>query len=401
MTAADTTLDPTALGSIPRTGWFNLAWSLSMGIFLWALEWTAPPAQPALGLTVLLAYTVCLGYWVWTLVGMVYLAKARRVWAEQPEARASYAEHGVYGLLNWRTHLLCAVVCVPLACAFGSVTAEALVGWVPWPWDTPVHRPGLGLALIMGYTLALLTFTLDYMRVRMAVHEVRAESAQRQAIATQLRLLQAQLDPHMMFNTLANLHALIDADPPRAQRMLSHLITFLRATLAGSRNMLHPLRDEFARLQDYLALMQIRMGDRLTVELKLDAVLGTVPVPTLLLQPLVENAIKHGIESSRAGGELRVMASAQGNDLVVSIVNTGSPLPEEAGTPSEAGGFGLQGVRERLHTAYGDRASLLIQSQPPYTRVTVRLPLAAAPSALERPAPRNDTSPFAPSRFRS
>src|SRR5690606_23871824 len=120
--------------------------------------------------------------------------------------------------------------------------------------------------------------------------------AQRDAAEAKLKLLESQLEPHMLFNTLANLRVLIGLDPARAQAMLDQLIAFLRATLSASRAPMHPLSAEFARVADYLELMKIRMGERLVVELTLPDTLVGHPVPPLILQPLVENAIKHGLE---------------------------------------------------------------------------------------------------------
>jgi Histidine kinase/Histidine kinase-, DNA gyrase B-, and HSP90-like ATPase len=389
--------DPTTLGSIPRTGWFNLAWSVAIALFMWALEVAAPGPHEGHSLIVFLAYAISLGYWAWTLTGIVFLAEARYVWRQQPELRHRYLHSGVYGLVRWRTHLLCALVCMPIAAGFGVFLARAVLS-LPWPGSAHIGDTlPFGVAMVMTCSIALLTFTLDYMRVRLAANEVRTEAAQRQAVESQLQLLRAQLDPHMMFNTLANLHALIDADPPRAQAMLEHLITFLRATLQGSRALSHPLRDEFARLQDYLALMQIRMGPRLQVEVDLPAQFASIHVPTLLLQPLVENAIKHGLESSRGKGQLTVRARQQDQHLLLDVVNTGRTLSEEDAA-SSGPGFGLQSVRERLRSAYGQDISLEMVPGPggEGTRVTVRMPLQTDAPA---PAPAPEPSPFGPSRF--
>ena len=133
-------------------------------------------------------------------------------------------------------------------CIRDSIFLARALLHLPWPWGASADTLPIGVAIIMAFSITLLTFTLDYMRVRLAANEVRTEAAQRQALENELHLLRAQLDPHMMFNTLANLHALIDADPPRAQDMLDRLIAFLRATLHGSRALSHPLRDEFSRL---------------------------------------------------------------------------------------------------------------------------------------------------------
>jgi len=398
MAAFESSNNPTTLGSIPKTGWFNLVWSVSIALFMWALDYASPAHQSTYGLLMYLVYAICLGYWGWTMIGMVFLADARRVWQRNPNRRDRFLRTGVYGLVRRRTQFFCALVCMPLACTFGYFTAQAMMSIFGHWQGSNTHIP-FTVALVMGGSITLLTFTLDYMRVRLAAHEVRTEAAQRQAIETQLQLIRAQLDPHMMFNTLANLHALIDADPARAQDMLAHLITFLRATLAGSRSTLHPLKDEFNRLQDYLALMQIRMGPRLQVQIDLPSDLASFQIPPLLLQPLVENAIKHGLEPSRSGGEIKVLASQQGEDLVLLVFNTGRvPHHNEASDHTDSG-FGLHSVRERLQSTYGAQASLILSSDPAAgsTHAVVRIPMSVTPTvlaaALSRIRPSSDLGP--------
>lgn len=191
------------------------------------------------------------------------------------------------------------------------------------------------------------------------------EASQRRASQAQLKLLQSQLDPHMLFNTLANLRSLIETDPSRAVAMLDQLGRFLRSTLAASRATEHSLQAEFDRVKDYLALMQVRMGERLKVTLDLPRELADVPVPTLILQSLVENAIVHGLEPSVAGGELHVSARrelGQGQQvnpytadpprLVLQVSDTGLGLNCKPAELQE--GFGLAQVRERLHALHGD-----------------------------------------------
>jgi hypothetical protein len=218
-----------------------------------------------------------------------------------------------------------------------------------------------------------------YSRAQIAHREHAAEAARQQAAQSRLKLLESQLEPHMLFNTLANLRVLIALDPPRAQAMLDQLIAFLRATLNGSRALEHPLESEFARLQDYLALMQVRMVDRLRTRFDLPDALAQVPVPPLLLQPLVENAIRHGLEPAVAGGLVEIRAACEGQMLVLSVRDTGVGL---AVAGAGAGGFGLRQVRERLETLYGKRASLVLE---PATDggggvlATMRMPLAAPP----------------------
>jgi sensor histidine kinase YesM len=200
--------------------------------------------------------------------------------------------------------------------------------------------------------------------------------------------LQSQLEPHMLFNTLANLRVLIGLDPSRAQAMLDHLIAFLRATLMASRQSAHPLQAEFAHLQDYLALMSVRMGHRLQVSFDLPPDLATLPVPPLLLQPLVENAIKHGLEPKLAGGRISVHASRAGEQLHLRVRDTGvGLLPQPSGNVNNNGtgtgtSFGLEHVRTRLATLYGSAAGLQLQAADDAdggTLARIHLPLSSPP----------------------
>lgn len=204
------------------------------------------------------------------------------------------------------------------------------------------------------------------------------EVSRRQVAESQLMLLQSQLEPHMLFNTLANLRVLIGSDAQRATQMLDRLNDYLRATLQASRATTHPLAAEFERLNDYLALMSVRMGARLRTQLTLPDDLRELPVPPLLLQPLVENAIKHGLEPCVAGGLIAVSASRQADQLLLEVCDTGVGLAQGSGTHGK--GFGLSQVRERLDTAYGSGASLEIDTAPTAqgTRVRVRIPLQRA-----------------------
>ena len=193
-------------------------------------------------------------------------------------------------------------------------------------------------------------------------------TTRQQATEAQLKLLQSQLEPHMLFNTLANLRALIATDPKRATVMLDHLIDYLRATLAASRATTHSLANEFDRLGDYLALMQVRMGPRLIFTLDLPPGLGTQPVPTLLLQPLVENAIKHGLEPKIEGGSVTVSAHREGETIVLNVIDSGVGLKDGAG-------FGLAQVRERLQATYGSQAAIYLGAVcTGFTKVSITFP---------------------------
>jgi sensor histidine kinase YesM len=190
----------------------------------------------------------------------------------------------------------------------------------------------------------------------------------------------------MLFNTLANLRVLITLDPPRAQAMLDRLIGYLRATLGASRSDTHPLSVEFALLDDYLALMALRMGARLQVQLDLPESLRALPVPPLLLQPLVENSIRHGLEPKVAGGRVEVRAAAQGDRLLLTVRDTGvglaASLAPADGGALDGSGYGTGHVAERLDALYGARARFTLRpadDREGGTLAEVNLPLPTAP----------------------
>lgn len=198
--------------------------------------------------------------------------------------------------------------------------------------------------------------------------------AQRNATEARLKLLETQLEPHMLFNTLANLRVLITADPPRAVAMLDRLNNYLRMTLSGSRALSHPLSAEFERLADYLELMSVRMGERLRYTLDLPDELRGTPVPPLLLQPLVENSIRHGLEPKVEGGAIDVRARQLDGRLIIEVSDTGVGL--DAAQPSEGSRFGLEQVRERLATVYGDQGRMSLAAGPSGgTLATLSFPL--------------------------
>ena len=208
--------------------------------------------------------------------------------------------------------------------------------------------------------------------------------AQRNATEARLKLLETQLEPHMLFNTLANLRVLITADPPRAVAMLDRLNSYLRMTLSGSRALAHPLSAEFDRLGDYLELMSVRMGERLRYTLDLPEDLRDVPVPPLLLQPLVENSIRHGLEPKVEGGEIAVRARRNGDRLVIEVNDTGVGLDAALPSDSEEGGsgFGLEQVRERLATVFGPQSEMHLTAAPAGgTCATLSFPLPVTAAA--------------------
>ncbi|MGZ5715320.1 MAG: sensor histidine kinase [Caldimonas sp.] len=275
---------------------------------------------------------------------------------------------------GWAWMIAIVAIGAVLGYAAGNEIANRLTGLsLPGPFNAGFRET---LSLLVFALVPAITITYFFQsRELIALQKAEVEKAQRQAAEQQLKLIESQLEPHMLFNTLANLRALIGVDPARAQLMLDQLIAFLRASLAGSRTGLHSLDAEFQRLRDYLALMQIRMGPRLATRFELPADLAGALLPPLLLQPLVENSIKHGLEPHVVGGRIDVSAAREDQTLVLRVRDSGAGLVDAAGDGSR---YGLAHVRERLATLYGERASFTLGPAGDGeggTLATIRMPL--------------------------
>lgn len=278
----------------------------------------------------------------------------------------------------------------PALVAAGIAAGALLGGAIGRRYRGDEQPFSLGQALTSpdGLTTLALTAAISIAMCLVLFHRGKAQELQRAMVQSQrdaaearLKLLEAQLEPHMVFNTLANLRVLIASDAPRAEAMLDHFIAYLRATLDGARAPQHALRTEYARLADYLELMAVRMGARLRYRLELPEALAGAAVPALLLQPLVENAIRHGLEPQIAGGEIVVRARAMqdGRQLLLEVLDNGAGLgaaPSALAGVAQPRHFGLEQVRERLLTLYGSRAELTLQARAEGgTRCSVLLPL--------------------------
>jgi Histidine kinase len=281
--------------------------------------------------------------------------------------------------LHWRR--LAAIV--PVSAVVGLLAGSALADWLTQSnslgyWSSQ-PRKAFGFLTISLVAGAALTYFF-VSRGQLAVERQNAEAARRLAAESRLKLLQTQLEPHMLFNTLANLRVLIPLEPARAQTMLDHLIAYLRATLSASQATTHTLQTEFDRLNDYLELMAVRMGTRLQYAMHLPAELAGVEIPTLLLQPLVENAIAHGLEPKVEGGSITVSAAKHGTTLQLVVQDTGLGFdftrPAPPPTPAPGRGYGLAHVRDRLQTLYGAAATIkFVAVSVGGTRASIEIPL--------------------------
>jgi hypothetical protein len=213
---------------------------------------------------------------------------------------------------------------------------------------------------------------------RVAADLAAARQAEQFASAAQLlaearlRALQAQIEPHFLYNTLANVVGLIDTQPARARHMLERFIDYLRASLAASRADSATLGAELDMARAYLDVLAVRMGERLRYRFDVDDALRALPITPMLLQPVIENAVAHGLEPKVEGGEIVLRASFQDGQLNIEISDSGAGLSNAA--PKPGGGVGLSNLRARLRSIYGPSAQVqLLENQP--SGITVRLVL--------------------------
>ncbi len=208
-----------------------------------------------------------------------------------------------------------------------------------------------------------------------AREQARVAAAEKETTTAQLKLLEAQVEPHFLYNTLANVVSLVDGEPALAKRMIERLIALLRATAAAATRP-PTLGGQVELLRAYLEILELRMGARLQWRIDLPADLAGLMVPPMLLQPIVENAIKHGLEPNVDGGALTVTVRRDDRRLVLEVADTGRGI--RATAPRDAPGLGLPNLRARLAAQYGGAAHVEVSDNVPHgTRVALFLPLEA------------------------
>lgn len=234
--------------------------------------------------------------------------------------------------------------------------------------STPIGS--LIIALIVTYVFYSY-YSMAELRESLRAREVAQLESDKQLTETQLRLLQSQIEPHFLFNTLSHVISLVRNDPPRAEAMLQQLSQFLRASLRRSRSEYATLADEVALLRDYLEILKVRMGERLHFSFELDVDPKTITLPPLILQPLVENAVVHGLEPAEAGGKIVIRARREDHTMVLEVEDSGPGIDTTSGD-----GFGLANVRARLARLYGTGAQMEFSDAVPHgLKVRLRIPL--------------------------
>ena len=278
---------------------------------------------------------------------------------------------------NWRSPAFYAVHTLALA-------IFTLIYSISWAWPDVVRgrlgealatfrtSPVLGWNLLIGCWLYVLIAGLSYAiraNRRARAQEAAASEARLLAQQAQLVALRAQINPHFLFNALHSVGALVSIDPARADQALESLGDLLRYALGTEHEVL--LAQEWTFTRNYLSFEQLRLGDRLRVDAHADPDALSAVVPPLILQPIVENAVRHGIADRADGGRITLRCSVESDRLVLRVMDDGR------GAQGAADGLGLKSVRRRLAALYGDRATVDIESSATGCTVSITLPARA------------------------
>ena len=344
--------------------------------------------------------------WLWTLLFSAALAVLFTVVGFMAYGRGEGAWRNLTGWAYWygKNFIVCLTIGATIQLLFdlGRLTVARPERVARWPlvlrtvYFSGVPLLGVVLAWPLGLWLAgqnvlvwfgssdgrnvifgtvLLSLLITFLLHHWFASKAAEVDAERRATEAQLRLLQAQIEPHFLFNTLANVQSLMDHDLPKARAMLESFTDYLRVSLGSLRNAHSTVDQELHLARSYLELLHRRMEDRLRFEVSADDAARQLPLPPLLLQPLVENAVVHGLEPAIAGGRVQVNARVEGRQLVLEVRDDGRGLnaPPRAGTRSN--GLALENIRQRLLTRYGTAAQLVVQAAEPGTLARITLPL--------------------------
>ena len=231
--------------------------------------------------------------------------------------------------------------------------------------------------IILAITFGGVAWYFFYSKARIRVsneviqeEKIKRLSSEKEALEANLKLLQAQIEPHFLFNTLSNVLSLIDTNPTKGKSMLVDLIHYLRTSL--SRTFPDPitLDQEMDMIKAYLNIQKIRMGERLHFKIELPDGVRKHPFPPMLLQPLVENAVKHGLEPKMEGGEIMIKAMEEDDMIRVEVADTGLGF-----TSFEKTGVGIGNVRERIKLLYGEKGRLILEeNEPSGVRAIIEVP---------------------------
>ncbi len=290
-----------------------------------------------------------------------------------------------FGYRRFQGRIFRYVVGAPLLALLGALVGASIAGFVqgidPFAFlsDSAKLRHVVTAALVFGFLFALVTALIASLRNReyraLTAHfeaEARQSETSRQLAESKLKLLQLQIEPHFLFNTLGSAQQLAEKGAPDAARLIADLIRFLRAATPAMRDEVTTLKAEAGMIRAYLGIMQTRLSRRLTWNVQVPDELAEIAIPPGMLITLTENAIKHGIEPRPQGGTIEVTAARHGEQLVLTVADTGAGFSNK---PTDSG-IGLANIRERLELLYGDHASLdLEENEPRGFRARILMPV--------------------------
>lgn len=261
-------------------------------------------------------------------------------------------KHFEVGVKRW----LAFAISLPLSVAVGLTLAFTIIGAGSWGdkqvWKTMV------VGLFFGLIGAIVVLLSERIEAEVKHRQLIKSESEKREIEANLKMLQAQIEPHFLFNTLANVSSLIDSDQALAKRLLEHLNDWLRVALTRARSDHATLGDELDILDNYLQILKIRFGERLHWRMDVPEDFRRLAFPPMLLQPLVENAVRHGIEPKIGGGEITIRAYASGVTLHIEVSDSGVGL-----IGYEPGGVGLTNVQARLEALFGDAGKLVLSGK--------------------------------------
>ena len=275
---------------------------------------------------------------------------------------------------NGRRRAIAVGAALPASAALGYALAVTLLyspGFSIFSWQFVGDT--LRLAVLGGAVAFIYMLRRRSDAAAKATHETKVarQTLDRQTLEARLQLMEAQIEPHFLFNSLANVQRLYEIEPESGERLLENLKTYLRAAMPQMREKRRSLASEVELARAYLEVLQARMGERLQFDVDVAAGLRDHPFPPMMVITLVENAIKHGIDRSPSGGTIVVRALRNGEHLTVEVADTGVGFRGNSGK-----GVGLANIRARLHALFGDRAELsLCANEPSGVVAAIAIPI--------------------------
>ena len=269
-------------------------------------------------------------------------------------------------------------ILVAVALIVGSISGSFLGSFVSGHSPTSLFEKHslfqlLFLGVIFGSIITYFFSSREQIaeyKAQIQEEKIKRLTSEKKAAEANLKLLQAQIEPHFLFNTLSNVLSLLDTNPKKGQSMLFNFIQYLRVSISKIRQEKATLGQEMEMIRAYLNVFKFRMGDRLHYKIDLPKNLEDILFPPMLIQPLVENAIKHGLEPKVDGGEISISGIEKDGFLKLEVVDTGMGFREE-----RESGMGLANIRERLQSLYGNRGRLILEEHQPHgLKATIEVP---------------------------